>query len=232
MTPVAPGTAATRFEAREAAGHASPWVECRNVSHYYAPGRGLAPVSFSCAGPGITAIIGPNGSGKSTLLRILAGLLRPATGATELRVGASRYSGAERRHVSGWCSPELQFYVELSVRENLAFAAESLGLEAAAAEAAAREIGLEDRLDDRAQALSSGLRQRLRIAFALLGDPLLLLLDEPGSHLDDGGRQALAEVLRRRGRAARVLFATNDPGEWNLAAERIPLGPHGLGHPA
>jgi ABC-type multidrug transport system ATPase subunit len=230
--PGAPGTAAKRFEAGEAAGHASPWVECREVSHYFAPGRGLAPVSFSCAGPGLTAITGPNGSGKSTLLRVLAGLLRPAAGATQMREGGTSYTGAARRHVTGWCSPELQFYVELSVRENLAFAAESLGLAPSAAEAAAREIGLEARLDDRAGALSSGLRQRLRIAFALLGNPALLLLDEPGSHLDDEGRRTLAEVLRRRGRTARVLFATNDPGEWNLAAERIPLGPHGLGHPA
>ncbi len=201
------------------------------VGHRYAAGRGLDPVSFDLAGPGFAAVTGANGSGKSTLLRVLAGLLRPGSGASEVRVGDRAYAGPDRRHVTGWCSPELQFYAEFTVRENLGFAAEARGLEDPGAQVgrAAEAIGLGERLDDRAAALSSGLRQRLRLAFAILGDPPVLLLDEPGSHLDEPGRERLYAFLARRRESARVLVATNDSREWSLADGRIALGAHDLG---
>ncbi|MEO5616635.1 MAG: ABC transporter ATP-binding protein [Candidatus Eisenbacteria bacterium] len=209
-------------------------IECERVGHRYAAGRGLDPVSFSLTGPGLAAVTGPNGSGKSTLLRVLAGLLRPAAGRSELSVSGRGYPAPERRHVTGWCSPELQFYAELTVRENLRFAAEARGLDDpdACVMASVEAIGLTGRLDDRAAALSSGLRQRLRLAFAILGDPPVLLLDEPGSHLDEPGRARLAGLLARRRETARVLMATNDSREWSLADERIPLGAHDLGDPS
>lgn len=209
-------------------------IECERVGHRYAAGRGLDPVSFSLTGPGLAAVTGPNGSGKSTLLRVLAGLLRPAAGRSELSVSGRGYPAPERRHVTGWCSPELQFYAEFTVRENLRFAAEARGLDDpdACVLAAVEAIGLTGRLDDRAQALSSGLRQRLRLAFAILGDPPVLLLDEPGTHLDEPGRAQLAMFLARRRGTARVLVATNEPREWSLADERIPLGAHDLGDPS
>jgi len=191
-------------------------------------------VSFACSGPGVAAVTGPNGSGKSTLLRALAGLLRPTAGTTELRVEGRTYAMAERRFVTGWSSPDLQLYGELTARENLRFAADALGLARPddAVKNAALEAGLVGRLDDRAGALSSGLRQRLRLAFAILADPPVLLLDEPGSHLDDAGFAAMSALIERRRSVARVLIATNDSREWSLADERVTLGPRGLGDPA
>ena len=209
-------------------------LACRDVAHRFAPGRGLDPVTFSLAGPGLTAVTGPNGSGKSTLFRVLAGLLRPARGAVELEIAGRNSAPAERRTVTGWCSPELQFYGELSVEENLRFAADArvLARPGDAVREAAEEVGLTGRLADRAAALSSGLRQRLRLAFAILDSPPVLLLDEPGSHLDEPGFAGLLALLDRRRRTARVLVATNDPREWNLADERITLGTRGLGDPS
>ena len=209
-------------------------LECQGLSHRFAPGRGLGAVSFAIAGPGLTAVTGANGSGKSTLFRALAGLLRPSGGTSSLTVGGRAYAMADRRHVAGWCSPDLQLYGELTAEENLRFAAETLGLADAdgAVQRAAVEAGIDHRLHDRATALSSGLRQRLRLAFAVLADPPLLLLDEPGSHLDDAGFATLTALLARRRRSARVLVATNDAREWNLADERITLGTRGLGDPA
>jgi len=99
-------------------------------------------------------------------------------------------------------------------------------------EEAVEAVGLSARLDDRASALSSGLRQRLRVAFALLGDPPILLLDEPGSHLDDEGKALLAQVIERHRAHARVVLATNDSGERDLAEQRIALTGRGLGDPA
>ena len=209
-------------------------LECRGVAHRFAPGRGLDPVSFAFAGPGLVAVTGPNGSGKSTLFRALAGLLRPSAGSTEIVVGGKGYAMADRRFVTGWSSPDLQLYAELTAGENLQFAAEALGLAdpPSAARRAAAETGIEPRLDDRAGALSSGLRQRLRLAVALLADPPVLLLDEPGSHLDEAGFTTLTAILARRRTTARVLVATNDSREWSLADERVALDPHDRRDPA
>jgi ATP-binding cassette subfamily C protein LapB len=88
------------------------------------------------------------------------------------------------------------------------------------------------RVSRSAAALSSGLRQRLRLAFAILDRPPVLLLDEPGSHLDEPGVASLLAMLARIRTTHRVLVATNDPREWNLADERITLGTHGLGDPS
>jgi heme exporter protein A len=209
-------------------------LEGRSVGHRYILSRGLTPVSFDWSGPGIVAVTGPNGSGKSTLLRILAGLLRPSLGTSRLRIGGREYPRAERRRVTGWASPDLQFYAELTVRENLSFAAEAGGLSSVATrvQAAAQAVGLGARLDDRVAALSSGMKQRLRLAFARLGDPPILLLDEPGSHLDDAGRAELREQIERVRATALVVLATNDSRESDLAERRLALAGRGLGDPA
>ena len=116
----------------------------------------------------------------------------------------------------------------------LDLAAETRGLEAprdAAAKALSR-VGLAARGKDRVAAYSSGMKQRLRLAFALLHEPPLLLLDEPGSHLDDEGRTAVREVVRAHGERGLVLLATNDPQEVQLAERSLELVARGLGDPA
>ena len=204
----------------------------REVGHRYGPHRGLEPVSFALESPGVVAVTGVNGSGKSTLLRIIAGLLRPSRGDCRLAIGG-REVRARALHV-GFASPELSFYEEFSTAENMAFAAEARGLPSpreTAATALAR-VGLAARAADRVAALSSGMRQRLRLAFALLGEPAVMLLDEPGSHLDDEGRAMLQRLIAEaRGRALTVI-ATNDEREWRLADQRIELRGRGLGDPA
>jgi len=217
-----------------AAGGAPLALEARDLGHRYGRRTGLEPLSFALDTPGVTAITGANGSGKSTLMRILAGLLRPTRGAVSLTVGGRSVTAAERRRWVGYASPELAFYDELSAEENLVFAAEARGLEgpAAAAAAALARVGLGARAGDGVAALSSGMRQRLRIAFALLHRPPVLLLDEPGSHLDDEGRTTLAALVGQERERGMVLIATNDEKEWGLAEQRIELRGRGLGHPA
>ena len=134
----------------------------------------------------------------------------------------------------GYAAPELSFYDELSVDENLRFAAEAGGRGPArdAIAAALETIGLADRAHDRFAALSSGMKQRVRLAFALLGRPPLLLLDEPGSHLDDAGRDVVAKIVEEHRGRGLVLLATNDEREWKRADERIELRDRRLGDPA
>jgi ABC-type multidrug transport system ATPase subunit len=122
----------------------------------------------------------------------------------------------------------------MSAGENLLFAADARalpGARAAVATALAR-VGLEARAGDLVPELSSGMQQRLRLAFALLGGPALLLLDEPGSHLDEEGRATVARVVDEQARAGLVLLATNDEREMKLGAQRIELRRRGLGDSA
>jgi heme exporter protein A len=209
-------------------------LSARDLEHFFTARRGLQRVSFDCFGPGCVAVTGANGSGKSTLLRIVAGLLRQRSGSIELHVGDRKLPPAERRHAVGFASPELAFYDELTVGENLVFAAEARGLErpATAARAALERVRLDARGDDRVVALSSGMKQRLRIAFALLHRPAVLLLDEPGSHLDEEGRAVNSAIVDEHRESGLVVIATNDEREWRIAQQRIELHGRGLGHTA
>jgi ABC-type multidrug transport system ATPase subunit len=209
-------------------------VEAREIAHRYGARAALLPISFSLEAPGRAAVTGSNGSGKSTLLRIVSGLLRSNAGALEVKVGGREVPPAERRRHVGLASPELAFYDEFTVAENLVFAAEARSLPQPheAANEALERVGLAARAGDRVSALSSGMKQRLRLAFAVLHRPALLLLDEPGSHLDDAGREVVARLVEEQGRTGLVLLATNEEREWRLAGRRIQLRGGGLGDPA
>ena len=209
-------------------------IEAHELSHRYGRRTALEPLSFALAAPGVAAVTGPNGSGKSTLLRVLSGLLRPSQGSSTMTVGGRAMAPADRRRWVGFASPDVAFYEELSAIENLVFTAETRGgpAPAEAAAAALARVGLGSRANDRVSALSSGMTQRLRLAFAVLHRPPVLLLDEPGSHLDDEGRGMLAGLIDRERRTGLVLIATNDEKEWRLAEQRIELRGRGLGHPA
>jgi heme exporter protein A len=93
-------------------------------------------------------------------------------------------------------------------------------------------VGLGTRAADRVASFSSGMKQRLRLAFALLHEPAILLLDEPGSHLDESGREAVRDVVARHAARGLVLLATNDPEEIQLVERHLELHGHGLGDPA
>jgi heme exporter protein A len=210
-------------------------VRASGLTHRYGRLRtGVDQLSFAFEGPGLVAVTGPNGSGKSTLLRILAGLLRPSGGSTTVSFEGRELPRALRRTHTGLASPELSFYDELSGEENLAFAAEARGTPApsSVARAALERVGLARRGRDRVAGYSSGMKQRLRLAFALLHEPPLLLLDEPASHLDDEGRAAADRAVREAAARGLVLVATNDPEEVRLAGQRLALVARGLGDPA
>ena len=210
-------------------------VSGTKLTHRY--GRratGIVGLEFSFDGPGAIAVTGPNGSGKSTLLRILAGLLRPSEGSTGVIANGVALPPDRRRLAIGLATPELAFYEEFTSTENLCFAAETHGLAdpAGAAKRALDLVGLTPRANDKVAAYSSGMKQRLRLAFALVHEPPLLMLDEPGSHLDDAGREAVRAVIARQAERGLVLIATNDPQEIQLAERCLALHGRGLGDPS
>jgi heme exporter protein A len=214
-------------------GVAAIQLEAKAVEHRFAPGRGLQAATFAHTGAGCLAILGTNGAGKSTLLRIVAGLLRPTSGSLELSIDGKAVPPAGRRHVVGFASPELSFYDEFTVGENLMFVAEARGMSERPerVRVALQRVGLLERIEDRVAALSSGMKQRLRLAFALLHEPPVLLLDEPGSHLDDVGRAVTEAIVAAHRETGLVMLATNDERERQLADSRVELR-GGLGRPA
>ncbi|HVG06961.1 MAG TPA: heme ABC exporter ATP-binding protein CcmA [Thermoanaerobaculia bacterium] len=138
-------------------------------------------------------VTGPNGSGKSTLLRCLAGLLLPEKGTIEYREDEKVLETEERRRRVGYVAPDLALYSELTVAENLEFFARIRRTSPAWGFEVLERLGLPT--DRMGGALSSGMRQRLRWAWALLHRPRLLLLDEPFQNLDAAGEQGTRELL-------------------------------------
>jgi len=177
----------------------------------------------------VVALTGPNGSGKSTLLRILATVLEPSAG-TALVFGRDvrREGRLVRAAIGVSFESDRSLLWRLSGRQNLSFFARLRGIGPRglrrAIRDAASEAGVLDDLDARAGRLPAGLRARLRLARAFLGDPPVLLLDEPLARLDRGSQREVAGALAERaGRGGLVLAATHAPLLIEAAARRILL---------
>jgi heme exporter protein A len=174
----------------------------------------------------VMVITGPNGSGKSTLLAILCGLLRPTRGeVSHLRGDVDIERDLWRQHL-GVVAPAMAVYEELDAAENLRFFARVRGM--GGADARCREclemVGLDPGRRTPVRGYSTGMAQRLKIAQALLHDPEVLFLDEPGSNLDPSGRDWLEDHVR--GLAAEgktVLLATNDEREMEWGRRHVAL---------
>ena len=148
-------------------------------------------------------VTGANGAGKSTLLKIIAGLLRPEGGTVE-------FDGPR-----GYAAPDVQLYGELTGDENLAFFARLRGLSSEAHADLPARVGLQRaRGRDYVSAYSSGMRQRLKLAVSLLGDPPLLIWDQPTATLDAAGKGLADTILAQSKSDGRIaVVATNDPAE-------------------
>jgi ABC-2 type transport system ATP-binding protein len=160
----------------------------------------------------VFGFLGPNGAGKTTTLKMLAGLLSPTSGRAYVAgepVSPGAVSLAVARKV-GFLAEEPRFYQWMRGREFLVFVGQVYGLDEKASERRADEllelVGLADRGGDKVRGYSRGMRQRLGIAHALMGDPEVLLLDEPASALDPIGRKEILELIGSlRGRATIVM---------------------------
>jgi heme exporter protein A len=176
---------------------------------------------------GLVAVTGRNGSGKTTLLKILAGLMRPTSGRVRVERDGRPLEEADRRLALGWAGPDLALYGELTAEENLAFFRRAAGRVASREDIRRRlsEAGLDEGSSGRrVEEYSTGMKQRLRIAFATLFDPPLLLLDEPTAGLDAEGRAMVLSVVDAARRKGAVVLASNDERDFLAPEARIELG--------
>ncbi|WP_304459730.1 ABC transporter ATP-binding protein [Alicyclobacillus sendaiensis] len=161
----------------------------------------------------VYGFLGPNGAGKTTTIRMIVGLIRPTRGAIHVLghdverepVAAKRYLGAIVEN------PEMYGY--LTGRQNLLHFARLAGLDGPSARArveyVAERVGLKARLDDKVKRYSLGMRQRLGVAQALLGDPKLLVLDEPPNGLDPAGIREFRELVRSLAAEGMAVFVSS-----------------------
>jgi ABC-2 type transport system ATP-binding protein len=206
-----------------------------SISKRYGTREALRSVSFDVGAGERVAIIGPNGAGKTTLLQILAGALEPTSGSVSLRP-----------EQAGWVPQQPALYSKLSVAENLRLFARlerakpgqrrhgrrrpwswgrpdaGPGIRFDVERTVARmleQTALGDRAGDEVAKLSGGNRQRVNIAIGLLGEPEVLLLDEPSASLDPRQRERLWGFLAELGTT--VVFSTHDVGEAERYADRL-----------
>lgn len=168
-----------------------------NASRWYGQVIGLNDVSCEI-GTGITALLGQNGAGKSTLLKLVTGQLRPTTGSVTV-FGETPFANPEVFKKLGYC-PEIDtFYEHMTGREFVRFLARLAGYDPEAANARAdrsiERVGMADRCDKRIAGYSKGMRQRIKLAQAMLHDPSFILLDEPLNGLDPVGRREYMDML-------------------------------------
>jgi heme ABC exporter ATP-binding subunit CcmA len=173
----------------------------------------LSGVDLEVAPATLTVLVGANGAGKTSLLRLLGGLIALSGGeASVLGVDLARGDRRLLRRRVGWLGHEGSFYDDLTVAENLTFAARALERPMQDLDVVLARMGLESRRDTTTKQLSAGQRRRLGLAWLVLRRPELWLLDEPYASLDDEGRtffdDLLGEVVAR---GATVLVSAHDP---------------------
>jgi len=198
---------------------------CRmdGVSKWYGPVIGLNDVTLEIES-GITGLVGHNGAGKSTMIKLLTGELHPTLGQVRIR-GRRAWSAAAKRHI-GHCPDVDAFYEEMSGRAFVRTIARLHGFGSRGARERAddvlAQVGMTDRADRPLATYSKGMRQRIKLAQALVHDPDLLVLDEPLNGVDPVGRLELIRLfreLRERGKA--ILISSHHLDEMDALADRI-----------
>jgi ABC-2 type transport system ATP-binding protein len=169
-------------------------VEVRGLTKSFGSVRAVSDLGFTVEPGTVTGFLGPNGAGKTTTLRMLLGLVRPDAGTATFN--GTPYTGLREPVRTVGAVLETAFHPARSGRNHLRVYCRAAGLPVERADAVLAQVGLADAGHRRAGGYSLGMRQRLGLATALLGDPSVLVLDEPANGLDPGGIQWLRGFLR------------------------------------
>ncbi len=204
-------------------------VEIKGVKKSFGAKPVLRKIDFTLRRAERLALLGANGAGKTTLLRLLACLIQPDSGTITLNDLDSRHDAQQIRQLVGLVAHDPFLYEELTALENLLFFGKLYALPDARERARGllRQVGLERRMQDRVGTFSRGMLQRLAWARALLHRPLLLLLDEPETGLDQDGHVLIASLLAEHtARGGSSIFTTHQL-EYALASSDHLLILHG-----
>jgi ABC-2 type transport system ATP-binding protein len=208
-------------------------VSVRGIVKRFGKTRALDGVSFE-AGPGITGLLGPNGAGKTTLLRVLSTIMAPSAG--EVRIlGRNPTSSRDRLEIRrrlGYMPQEPGFHKNFTAFEFIDYVAilkEMTDRRARHAEVrrVMHAVGLRDVEDRKIKALSGGMRRRVALAQALLGEPELLILDEPTAGLDPEQRLRFRETMSHLGEDRSILLSTHQTEDVAALCPTVVVMNHG-----
>jgi len=193
----------------------------------------LRGISFEARAGEIFGLLGPNGAGKTTTLRIICTLLSPDAGTVEVLGFGTLTTPEQVRRRLGVVTADIGVYPRLSARENIEYVAMLCGL--AGAELARKVDGVIERFDmgsfakQRAESLSSGQKQKVAIARAIVHDPDVLMFDEPTSNLDVLASKEVREfMIEAKGRGKCVIFSTHVMHDAERLCDRVTIIHHGL----
>ncbi len=199
-----------------------PAIEIRNVSKTFRGQRAVDRVSFTVEPRTVTGFLGPNGAGKTTTLRCLLGLVRPDSG--EGLVNGRAYTSLPNPLTEvGAVLEATNLHPGRTGRNHLRVMCDAAGLPLSRADEVLDEVGIADAGNKRVGGYSMGMRQRLSLAGALLGDPRVLILDEPANGLDPEGIEWLRRFLRRQAhdRGVAVLVSSHVLAEVEQTVDNV-----------
>jgi ABC-2 type transport system ATP-binding protein len=185
-----------------------PSITVHRLTKRYGTVTAVDALTFDVAPGMVTAFLGPNGAGKTTTLRMLLGLVAPTEG--EALIGGRRYADlANPRRTVGAVLEATGFHPGRTGRDHLRVIAQGAGLDAKKVTEALDRVSLTAAADRRVRGYSLGMRQRLGLAAALLGDPQVLILDEPANGLDPAGIAELRDLLRGLAAEGRTILMSS-----------------------
>jgi ABC-2 type transport system ATP-binding protein len=194
-----------------AAAAVAPILTAEHVSKWYGQVIGLNDVSVSVP-PGVTGLLGPNGAGKSTFMKLITGQLKPSKGRITV-LGEAIWRNPKIYFEIGFCPEQDAFYDRMTGLEWVKALVRLNGLGDKEADDAARRalasVDLMDAANKKIGAYSKGMRQRVKMAQALVHDPQLLILDEPLSGMDPIGRRKTIRLIRDWGRAGKSIIVSS-----------------------
>jgi ABC-2 type transport system ATP-binding protein len=196
-------------------------IEVRGLTKTFGRVTAVRDVSFTAPAGMVTGLLGPNGSGKTTTLRIALGLVRASAG--EALIGGVRYTALARpRRVVGAMLESTGFHPGRRARDHLRVLAAADGIPDRRVDEVLDLAGLTSAARRPVRQFSLGMRQRLGLAAAMLGDPQVLVLDEPANGLDPGGAAWLRTTLRDLAAEGRtIVVASHVLGEVTLIADHV-----------
>lgn len=201
-------------------------LELKNISKSYSGTAALLPLNL-CLEPGIYGLLGPNGAGKSTLMNIITGNLLPDTGEILWNAQQTKAMGRGFRRLLGYTPQQQGLYDTFTGRRFLYYMAALKEIPRAKAETeavrTAQSVNLLDELDKKLSAYSGGMKQRILIAQALIGNPSLIVMDEPTAGLDPKERVRVRCLLEKIAQDKVILVATHVVSDVEGIAKEIIL---------
>lgn len=183
--------------------------------------RAVNDLTFTVPSSSVTGFVGANGSGKTTAMRMMLGLLPPTAGSAQFSGDAYAELAEPRRRV-GAVVDRLGAHPSHTARDHLTMIAAASGIDSARVDIVLTEVGLADVADKALRKYSMGMRQRCALAAALLGDPPVLVLDEPANGLDPAGIRWLRDKIRDWGDEGRaVLVSSHQLAELSMVTDRL-----------